>query len=195
MSVFTNRLENCHARSKTIPLLNSIASTQQPRRRLAAFVDGRSTYINADSGSHLDFMSLAYVEKHRYRINRQAKYRKAIQLADKTIMLSAGQVTAKVTLENGSSYWKTFNVLKGLTSEVLLGEPSLEEMKTFTALESSFVTVLVVERYFGLSVLVNLGKVTKFLANKFSRRRKLQPRPQRKLHLVRNSLYFQLIVH
>lgn len=194
MSVFTNRLEDCQPRSKTIPMLNLIASTQQPRRRLAAFVDGRSTYINADSGSHLDFMSLAYAEKHFYEIDRRANCRKAIQLADETITLTVGEVTAKLTLENGSSYLKTFNVLKGLTSEVLLGESTLEETKTFTALESSFVTVLVVERYFGLSVLVNLGKVTEFLANTFSRRRKLQPRPQRKLHLVRNPSTFQLIV-
>ena len=59
MSHFTHRLADQLPCTPSTPMVNLISSTQQAKRRLVAFIDDRQTYINADSGSHLDLMSSA----------------------------------------------------------------------------------------------------------------------------------------
>lgn len=185
MSVFKNRLEDRFPSTNIYPMLNLIGSTKQSKRRVAAFIDGRYTYINPDSGSDLDLMSSRYVKSRDYKIDRRRECRKRIRLADTTIVETIGQVSATLTLNDGSSYLKLFDVLPGLTSDVLLGESALEEIDAFTAYESSFVNVSVGERHLELSVLSYLGRVNEFLVHTFRRsRRRFQAQPQRKLYLI-----------
>ena len=164
MSHFTDRLEDHFPCTSPVPMVNLISSTRQAKRRLAAFIDGRHTYINADSGSHLDLMSSAYVKKYRYKLDRRRECRKRVQLADATVADTIGQVKAELTLPDGSTFSKTFDVLPGLTSEVLIGEDTLAKLNVFTEHESSFMDVLGGERHLELSILSHLGRLNGFLA-------------------------------
>lgn len=163
MSTFTNRLENRLSDEKIMPMLNFIGFTHASKRRFVASIDGRQTHINADSGSDLDLMSSTYVRAHGYKIDRRREGRKRIQIADGSVVESIGQVRATLTLADGSSYVKLFDVLPELKSDVLLGEISLEEIEAFTVQQSSFVDVFAGERNNELCTLGYLGKVNEFL--------------------------------
>ena len=169
MSHFTHRLADQLPCTPSTPMVNLISSTQQAKRRLVAFIDDRQTYINADSGSHLDLMSSAYIKKYGYKLDRRRECRKRLQLADATAAETIGQVEAELMLNDGSTYLKTFDVLPGLMSEVLVGEDTLAELKIFTEHESSFIDVSGGERHLELSILRYLGRLNKFLVRKLNR--------------------------
>ena len=168
MSHFTHRLEDLLPCTPCVPMVNLISPTQQAKRRLVASIDGRQTYINADTGSHLDLMSAAYRKKYGYKLDRRRECRKRLLLADATAAETIGQVRAEVTLHDGSTYLKTFDVLPGLISEVLIGEDTLAELKIFAEHESSFMDVWGGERHFELSILKHLGFLNEFLVRKLS---------------------------
>ena len=169
LSDYVHRLEDCIPKPGIVPMVNLIGSTQHAKRRFTVHIDHRYTLINADSGSDLDLMSSRYVRAHGYRLDRRRKCRKRVRFADNTMAETIGQVKATLTLEDGSAYSKTFDVLPNLTSDVLLGQFTLEEIKAFQVHRSSFVDVFAGERHLELSVLGYLGKVNEFLACKFRR--------------------------
>lgn len=169
LSDYVHRLEDSIPNSSIVPMVNLIGSSQQAKRRFAAHIDHRLTLINADSGSDLDLMSSTYVRAHGYRLDRRRRCRKRVRFADNTKAETIGQVNATLTLEDGSMYSKTFDVLPKLTSDVLLGQFTLEEIKAFQIHRSSFVDVFAGERHLELSVLGYLGKVNEFLACKLRR--------------------------
>ena len=164
-----HRLEDCIPKPGIVPMVNLIGSTQHAKRRFTAYIDHRYTLINADSGSDLDLMSSTYSRAHGYRLDRRRRCRKRVRFADNTMAETIGQVQATLTLEDGSMYSKTFDVLPELTSDVLLGQFTLEEIKAFQIHRSSFVDVFAGERHLELSVLGYLGKVNEFLACKLRR--------------------------
>ena len=182
LSDHVHRLEDCIPNPGISPMVNLIGSTQHAKRRFTAHIDHRLTLINADSGSDLDLMSSSYVRAHGYQLDRRRRCRKRVRFADNTVAETIGQVQATLTLGDGSTYLKVFDVLPNLTSEVLLGQFTLEEINAFQTHRSSFVDVFAGERHLELSVLVDLGKVNEFLARKLKRvhRRKGQMQNQGK---------------
>ena len=54
MSRFTKRLEDRSPKLDGAPMISLIGSTYRSKRLLAAPLDGRDTFVNADSGSELD---------------------------------------------------------------------------------------------------------------------------------------------
>ena len=169
LSDHVHRLEDCVPKPGIVPMVNLIGSTQHAKRRFTAHIDHRHTLINADSGSDLDLMSSTYSRAHGYRLDRRRRCRKRVSFADNTVAETIGQVQATLTLEDGSMYSKTFDVLPELTSDVLLGQFTLEEIKAFQIHKGSFVDVFAGERHLELSVLGYLGKVNEFLAYKLRR--------------------------
>ena len=198
MSHFTHRLEDQLPCTPIAPMVNLISSTQQAKRRLVAFIDDRQTYINADSGSHINLMSSAYRKKYGYKLDRRIECRKRVQLADATAAETIGQVEAELTLNDGSTYLKSFDVLPGLMSEVLIGEDTLAELKIFTEHESSFIDVFSGERHFELNILSYLGCLNGFLVRKLNpSNRRSQAEYQCELSLNLNPVFgtdFNLLV-
>ena len=177
LSDHVHRLEDCIPNPGIVPMVNLIGSTQHAKRRLTGYIDHRHTLINADSGSDLDLMSSTYIRAHGYQLDRRRRSRKRVRFADNTMAETIGQVQATLTLEDGTMYSKTFDVLPELTSDVLLGQFTLEEIKAFQDHRGSFVDVFAGERHLELSVLGYLGKVNEFLACKLRRvHRRRSPR-------------------
>ena len=193
LSDYVHRLEDCIPKPGIVPMVNLIGSTQHAKRRFTAHIDHRYTLINADSGSDLDVMSSTYVRAHGYRLDRRRRCRKRVRFADNTMAETIGQVQATLTLEDGSVYARTFDVLPNLTSDVLLGQFTLEEIKAFQIHRSSFVDVFAGERHLELSVLGYLGRVNEFLACNFRRvhrRRSLRQNQGKTLQYHLNRLEF-----
>ncbi|KAK3178106.1 hypothetical protein OEA41_000239 [Lepraria neglecta] len=111
MSKYVDRLEDCASWGPIIPKVNLIGSTEQSKWRLAVFINRRYTHVNADSGSHLDLMSSTYAKMHGYKIDRRTECRKRVRLADNTVAETIGQTSATITLQDGSSYSKLFDIL------------------------------------------------------------------------------------
>ena len=168
LSKYKSRLQACVPILGALPSVNLIGSTIQAKTRFSCHVDGRPTLVNADSASDLDLMSSTYIKSQRYRLDRRAEVRKSVRLADDTVAQTIGQVNATVMLADGSRYRRTFDVLPGLTSDVLFGDEFLEEIDAFALHEDSFVEVCVGERYFELNVLTNLGPVNDYIRGKIS---------------------------
>ena len=169
LSDHVHRLEDCIPNPVISPMVNLIGSTQHAKRRFTAHIDHRLTLINADTGSDLDLMSSTYVRAHGYQLDRRRRCRKRVRFADNTVAETIGQVQATLTLCDGSTYLKVFDILPNLTSDVLLGQFTLEEINAFTFHRNSFVDVFAGERHLELSVLGYLGYVNEFLARKLKR--------------------------
>ena len=101
ISKYTYRLVERVSCLSMLPRVNLISSTNQAKRRLSTFVDGRPTNIHADSGSDLDLISHAYAIKHGYKIDRRIECRKQVQYADGSTAQTIGQVEATVTMRDG----------------------------------------------------------------------------------------------
>ena len=210
LSHFTGRLEDRLPNASIVPMVNFIGSAQRAKRRFSALINDSHTYINADSGSDLDLMSFAHVKRKGYKIDRSRDHRKRIQLADTTVVETIGQVRATLTLENGRSYSKLFDVLPGLASDVLpglasdvlpglasdvlIGETSLEEINAFTTLQNSFVDIPAGERLPEFCILGFLGNVNQFLAHKIIYGRR-GSRDQQQGMLIRKFEIFENITY
>lgn len=166
LSHFTGRLDDRLPNASIVPMVNFIGSAQRAKRRFSAFINDSHTYVNADSGSDLDLMSFAHVRRKGYKIDRSRDHRKRIQLADTTVVETIGQVRATLTLENGRSYSRLFDVLPGLASDVLIGETTLDEINAFTTLQNSFVDIPAGEGLPEFCILGFLRNVNRFLAHK-----------------------------
>lgn len=164
---FKHRLQKRIPGFGSIPSINFIGTSMKAQRRFACRVDGRLTYVNADSASDLDLMSSYYVKANKLHIDRRREVRKRIKLADQTQAETIGQVKAMIDLDDGSGkvYERVFDVLPGLTSEVLVGEDFLGLVDAFCSHESSFVMVPDSKIHSELNILENLGPVNNFLKN------------------------------
>lgn len=168
LTQFKQRLQKRIFSSGSIPTVNLIDTTMKAQRRFACRVDGRLAYVNADSASDLDLVSSNYVKANKLHIDRRREVRKRIKLADQTQAETIGQVKAMITIGDGSEnvYERVFDVLPGLTSEVLFGEDFLELIDAFCSHESSFVMIPTTKRHHcELNILENLGPVNNFLKN------------------------------
>ena len=163
---FRHRLANRVRNAMSLPMVKLIGHTTQDKRLFGAFIDDRPTLINADSGSDIDVMSPSYAKRYGYRVDRRAECRKRVRLADASVTETIGQVEATLSVAGGSYYSKTFDVLPGLTSDVILGEGTLDEINAFTKHENSFSDVFAGQRHSEFNVLCYLGRVNEYLSRK-----------------------------
>lgn len=96
---------------------------EAPKWRMNCTVDGRATLANPDTGSDLDLISLSYVRENGFRMEKLPSGREYIQFADGTEHWLKGVVSVPFAIGRGEDVGvsRKFNVLDGLTSEVLLG--------------------------------------------------------------------------
>ena len=166
-----HRLQESHSWLPEIPSLKLISSSSPAKRRLHCLVDGWEECVNADSGSDLDFMSEYYARSHHHYIDESV--RRKIELGDRSVAYTIGQTVATITLDDNTRWERRFNVLAGLTSNVVLSDESLELMEIWTHHESSFMDVSVDQaRSLELNILVYLGEVVNSISRFFNRRSK-----------------------
>lgn len=137
------------------PLL--CASINNPKRRLRCYtLPGPSvpwkkaipwvpwqldiTLANADTGSEINLMSLAFCERRRFALQKLGPGDSTVQFADGSTAFLAGKVNVRVSFGLQSSRHKplVLYVLKDLTCDVLFGEDFLEDTNAFETYHDSF---------------------------------------------------------
>lgn len=133
--------------------LSQICTLNNPIQSIRCWANGEAVLASADTGSDLNVVSLAYTKLRGFRVKKPSDTSNLqVQFADGSKAWTVGETTIKMkfagksrslrpaeryTLENPTIKRK-FYVLKGLTSDILLGREFLEETDTFETYKSLF---------------------------------------------------------
>ena len=156
-----HRLQERSSHTSTYPMVNCIDSSQQKGLRFICHIDNRETIMSADTASDLDLMSPSCVKKYKYKLMGGGR---SVQLADTSIAQTIGKVLVTLVPADGRSFLKFFDVLPGLSSDMLLGEATLESIEAFTRLKDSFVNLPAATENPEFNILLDLGVVNKAIA-------------------------------
>lgn len=134
--------ESAHLPTPTCMLLST------PRQFLTCMIQSEPVLATADTGSNVDLMSLRYAQRRGFKIARFRSHADRVMMADGSLVKIYGTVTVTFTVGCGNLMnrclgWKRkriFYLLKHLSSDVLLGDATLHQMKVFRQHRQSFVT-------------------------------------------------------
>ena len=117
-----------------------LCSLNNPRCRLLCIVDSLPILVNADTGSDMDLMSLAYVRRRGFVMTEVDLECSTIEFADATTALIVGKVDVPVVIGGDIEYQilNIFYVLEELTCDVLLSEEYLFETNAFERYHHAF---------------------------------------------------------
>ena len=120
-----------------------------PAQRIRCIADSKPILANADTGSELDLISAFYARKRGYLMSKLGPHDNKVQFADGSESYLAGKVDLTIIVGNsgghlirgiqeGQRLRRTFYVLQGLTSDMLLGEELLDETNAFETYKDAF---------------------------------------------------------
>ncbi|KAL9607920.1 MAG: hypothetical protein Q9167_007216 [Letrouitia subvulpina] len=117
-----------------------VCSLNYPRCRLYCLADAEPKLANADTGSEVDLMSRAYVERRGFDIQELNSPGSMVQFADGSVASLVGKVYVGINIgtEKSTKYWRVFHVLDGLTCDILLGEDFLNDTAAFESYANAF---------------------------------------------------------
>ena len=118
-----------------------ICSLNHPQRRLFCFANGEPALANADTGSDMNLISLAYARKQGFKIRDiESDYEREVVFSDGSRAPLYGKVTLWMRFADGEGPLesKPFCILEKLTSYILLGFELLDEIEAFTSRRHSF---------------------------------------------------------
>ncbi len=120
--------------------LPQLCSLNNPRCRLLCIVDSLPSLANADTGSDMDLMSLAYVRSRGFVMTEVDLECSTIEFADATIALIVGKVDVPIVIGGDEEHQilNIFYVLEELTCDVLLSEEYLFETNAFERYRHAF---------------------------------------------------------
>jgi hypothetical protein len=119
----------------------------RPRQLMRCSVNGKPVLANPDTGSEVDLMSPLYACQSALKIEALEEDEGWVQLADGRVARLLGKTHVDLDFYDGGDRWatgrkshsRTFYLLDGLGTDVLLGEEVLYDMHVFTEHEDSFV--------------------------------------------------------
>lgn len=117
-----------------------LSSLNNPRRRLYCLANSQPKLANADTGSEINLLSLAYIRERDFVRNPVGLSSSTVQFADGSTAELSGRVDVLIVLGNseGPRIPTTFYVLDGLTCDILFGEDFLEETVAFRTYRDAF---------------------------------------------------------
>ena len=118
----------------------------QPRQLMRCFVNGKLVYANPDTGSEVDLMSPIYARKNDLKIEGLEEGEDQVQFADGRTAKLVGKTRVDLDMCNGRDESptghrgrsRTFYLLDGLTTDILLGEEALFDMEVFIKHQDTF---------------------------------------------------------
>ena len=147
-----HRLRERFPKCATIPLLDYFGSSSSHYPYFLCHIHRRLAFATADTGSHVDVMSLQYARTRGFAMDRDVN-KIQVQLGDTSIVETYGQVRAELYV-GGYYYWRTFHILPNATSDIILGELTLEEVGAYTTFRRNFVNVSLEKRDTGMNIIV-----------------------------------------
>ena len=115
-------------------------SINNPTRRLLCIAATEPVLANADTGSEIDLLSLAYCQKRNFVVAPINRDESQVQFADGSVSHLVGAVDMTIIIGhvNGIRFKVKFYVLEDLTCDLLLGEDILNETDAFRTYENAF---------------------------------------------------------
>ena len=138
-----HRLEVIYTTAKkTFRLLH----LDRPRQLLRCYVNGYLVHANADTGAEMDLMSPSFALSNSLNIEPLDEWERRVELADGSTAELLGKVRVGFDAFDACSssptkskrHVRTFYLMEGLTSDVLLGEDALYDINAFTEHSDSF---------------------------------------------------------
>jgi hypothetical protein len=119
----------------------------RPKRRMRCYIDSDLVKANPDTGAEMELVSPDFVKRKGYAVDASDAAHEEVQFVDGSTARTQGQVTMKFEAYGDAfeeavpskARYRTFYVLDGLTTDILLGEDLLYSIKAFTEHASSFV--------------------------------------------------------
>ncbi|KAI1112551.1 hypothetical protein F5Y14DRAFT_266867 [Nemania sp. NC0429] len=115
---------------------------ENSNQKMKCMIDGRMALANADTGSDIDLVSLEYARCRGWEVTPLLHDEGFVILANEERSKLAGYVDANLSLP-GESLPTRFYVLEGLTSDVVLGDETLEVTEVFARYQELFVQMVV----------------------------------------------------
>jgi predicted aspartyl protease len=118
-----------------------ILHLELPRWRINSTINDEMVLANPDTGSDLDLMSLAYVQHRGFKIQEVEPKYQFVEFADGSQKKLSGTVLVRFNIgsSNDEEAPRHFYVLEGLTSDVLLGNNTLEDFDAFNTYRGELV--------------------------------------------------------
>ena len=182
LTKYKNRL-HCSMIPRNVPL--RLYALNNPVQRLRCWVGREPMLANADTGSEVDLISLAYAKSKGYTMNKLGSCDNRVQFADGTSAFLAGKVRLYISLKSCKTFQEvrdncfehTFYVLGGLTSDILFGEEFLDEQDAFHTYDTGFVTEESADVCSQVNTIVWFKTPERFLAKFFGRESIAAPDP------------------
>lgn len=144
MTLHRHRLESVsNSTKKTFRVMH----LNRPKQLIRCYVNGKLVHANPDTGSEVDLISPSYARENLLEIESLGEDEDCVQFADGSIAKLLGKTCVDLDIYDGRyrsptgyiGHSRTFYLLDGLTTDVLLGEEALFNMHVFTEHEDSFV--------------------------------------------------------
>ena len=175
-----------------------------PAQRLHCRVDGKPLLASADTGCEIDLISLAYAKKRLFTFGdelrssiRQGELRSLmmgkvgmrdskVQLADGSEAFLEGKVNIDIIIgkkdsssvdEKALVTRRTFYVLKGLTSDMVLGDEFLDETDAFVTYKAALESDTSEDALSQVNTIVWLKTPERFLGHLFGAHQQAAPEP------------------
>jgi hypothetical protein len=118
----------------------------RPRQLMRCYVNGSLVHANADTGAEMDLMSPSFALSNSLNIETLDEWERRVELADGRTAELLGKVRVGFDAYDACSssptkskrHVRTFYLMEGLTSDVLLGEDALYDINAFTEHSDSF---------------------------------------------------------
>ncbi|PMD66942.1 uncharacterized protein K444DRAFT_2526 [Hyaloscypha bicolor E] len=110
-----------------------VSRLNRPKRWLKCLVDLAPVLANPDTGSDIDLMSLAYVQKRGFEWQPVEPEESTVEFADGSTAQLSGKLVASLAICSDvfSTETMTFYVLENLTCDMLFGEDFLQMKEIF----------------------------------------------------------------
>lgn len=119
----------------------------RPRQLVRCYVNGKLVHANPDTGSEVDLLSPSYAHENMLKIEGLDEGEGWVQFADGRTAKLLGKTHVNLDMYDGRyrpptagiGIPRTFYLLDGLRTDILLGDETLSDMHVFTKHEDSFV--------------------------------------------------------
>ena len=147
-----------------------------PVQRIKCLADLWKVLANADTGSEIDLISLAYARRGGYYLEAVDFGDNRVQLADGSVAFLVGKVNISIIFGDVDSQYyareflhteiqRTFYVLDGLTSDMVLGEEFLDETNAFETYRTALTFQESEDIYCHLDTIIWLRTPEKYIRN------------------------------
>ena len=148
----------------------------RPKQLVRCYVNGGLAHANPDTGSEVDLMSPSYASENMLEVEPLEEDEKRVQLADGSIAKLLGKTNVILDIDNGhhksstknKGQFRTFYLLDGLGTDILLGEEVLYDLDIFSDHQDSFVDIDDNGFYTHMNLIIWVKKRTRQMIDTFA---------------------------